>query len=153
MRSRPTRFQFTSDKLIYPLKITQISVKEKTEALFYVQAPLQGRFASRYELSVSVGAHVAGGQRLHARWSARQAVAIGSRPSIHKYRRLLRRDQELGFTFVSGQRPQPEQARSHGHHDGVGAQLTEDDIAVLRGRSALQRRKCRMSMRASRRPT
>src|SRR5258708_25565693 len=35
----PTRFQFSSDKLVYPLKITQISVKDKTEALFYVQAP------------------------------------------------------------------------------------------------------------------
>src|ERR1041384_1869235 len=35
----PTRFQFASDKIVYPLKITQISVKEKTEALFYVQAP------------------------------------------------------------------------------------------------------------------
>src|SRR5947207_3068342 len=35
----PTRFQFTSDKLVYPLKITQISGKDKTEALFYVQAP------------------------------------------------------------------------------------------------------------------
>src|SRR5207302_11101174 len=37
----PTRFQFTSDKLIYPLKITQISVRERTEALFYVQAPFK----------------------------------------------------------------------------------------------------------------
>src|SRR5439155_976148 len=35
----PTRFTFNSDKLIYPLKITQISVKDTTEALFYVQAP------------------------------------------------------------------------------------------------------------------
>src|SRR5262245_42081964 len=35
----PTRFQFASEKLIYPLKITQISVKDKTEALLYVQAP------------------------------------------------------------------------------------------------------------------
>jgi hypothetical protein len=34
----PTRFTFTSDKLVYPLKITQISVKDQTEALFYVQA-------------------------------------------------------------------------------------------------------------------
>src|SRR5436309_2307880 len=33
----PTRFQFASEQLIYPLKITQISVKDKTEALFYVQ--------------------------------------------------------------------------------------------------------------------
>src|SRR5262245_10536826 len=35
----PTRFQFASEKLIYPLKITQLSVKDKTEALFYIQAP------------------------------------------------------------------------------------------------------------------
>jgi hypothetical protein len=35
----PTRFTFASEKCIYPLKITQISVKDKTEALFYVQAP------------------------------------------------------------------------------------------------------------------
>jgi hypothetical protein len=33
----PTRFTFASEKLHYPLKITQISVKDKTEALFYVQ--------------------------------------------------------------------------------------------------------------------
>src|ERR1700726_2751842 len=33
----PTRFTFASEKLVYPLKITQLSVKDKTEALFYVQ--------------------------------------------------------------------------------------------------------------------
>jgi Uncharacterized protein conserved in bacteria (DUF2330) len=33
----PTRFTFASEKLHYPLKITQISVKDRTEALFYVQ--------------------------------------------------------------------------------------------------------------------
>ena len=37
----PTRFTFSSDKLIYPLRITQISVKNTTEALFYVQAPFK----------------------------------------------------------------------------------------------------------------
>jgi hypothetical protein len=35
----PTRFSFSSDELVYPLKITQVSVQDKTEALFYVQAP------------------------------------------------------------------------------------------------------------------
>jgi hypothetical protein len=35
----PTRFTFPSDRPAYPLKITQISVKTQTEALFYVQAP------------------------------------------------------------------------------------------------------------------
>ncbi len=32
----PTRFTFKSEKLVYPLKITQISIKDKTEAQFYV---------------------------------------------------------------------------------------------------------------------
>jgi len=37
----PTRFTFESQDLVYPLKITAISVKKNTEALFYVQAPEQ----------------------------------------------------------------------------------------------------------------
>src|ERR1043166_5246337 len=37
----PTRFKFATEQLVYPLKITQISVREKTEALFYVQAPFK----------------------------------------------------------------------------------------------------------------
>src|SRR5205807_9577988 len=48
----PTRFTFASDKLVYPLKVTQISVKDKTEALFYVQAghkvDLQGDFSYQF---------------------------------------------------------------------------------------------------------
>ncbi len=37
----PTRFAFASEKCIYPLKITQISVKDQTDALFYVQSAKQ----------------------------------------------------------------------------------------------------------------
>lgn len=37
----PTRFTFASTSCVYPLRITQISVKNKTDALFYVQAPEQ----------------------------------------------------------------------------------------------------------------
>ncbi len=37
----PTRFAFSSKSCIYPLRITQISVKDHTDALFYVQAPEQ----------------------------------------------------------------------------------------------------------------
>jgi hypothetical protein len=48
----PTRFTFASDRLVYPLKITQISVKDKTEALFYIQAAhkvdLPGDFSYEY---------------------------------------------------------------------------------------------------------
>ncbi|MCE9584814.1 MAG: DUF2330 domain-containing protein, partial [Planctomycetes bacterium] len=34
----PTRFAFASEQCVYPLKITQLSVKDKTDALFYVQS-------------------------------------------------------------------------------------------------------------------
>jgi hypothetical protein len=48
----PTRFTFNSDTFIYPLKITQISVKKETEALFYVQAAhkydLKGDFSYQF---------------------------------------------------------------------------------------------------------
>lgn len=37
----PTRFTFSSKSLVYPLRITQPSVADKTEAIFYVQAPEQ----------------------------------------------------------------------------------------------------------------
>ncbi len=37
----PTRFTFSSTQCVYPLKITQLSVKDKTDALFYVQAPAE----------------------------------------------------------------------------------------------------------------
>ena len=35
----PTRFTFASKRLVYPLRITQISVPDETEALLYIQAP------------------------------------------------------------------------------------------------------------------
>lgn len=44
----PTRFTFASSSCIYPLKITQISVKDKTDALFYVQAPDQMDLAQEW---------------------------------------------------------------------------------------------------------
>jgi hypothetical protein len=48
----PTRFTFRSERLIYPLRITQISVPDQTEALFYVQAPykvdLPGNLSYQY---------------------------------------------------------------------------------------------------------
>ena len=42
----PTRFAFTypGEKPVYPLRITRISVKDQTEALFYVQAPWKTDF-------------------------------------------------------------------------------------------------------------
>ena len=49
----PTRFTFASDRLIYPLKITQLSVKDSTEALFYVQAPDKMDLPDRFSYQLS----------------------------------------------------------------------------------------------------
>jgi hypothetical protein len=130
----PTRFRFTSDKLIYPLKITQISVREKTEALFYVQAPfkcdLPGDMTYQYTwipmlqgaTGCSGGIPGGGGQWLEA--------FKGQIPQ------LMARAGQLNFRFISGQRPQP---NNKGHIPTTmewARKLTKDDVGVLAGSAA-----------------
>ena len=129
----PTRFQFTSEKLIYPLKITQISVREKTEALFYVQAPykvdLSGDMTYQYmwypmvqgAIGCSGGIPGKGGEWLKAFQPQTPA--------------LMARAQELNFRFVSGQRPQP---NKQGHIPTTmewARKLTKSDVGVLAGKA------------------
>jgi hypothetical protein len=129
----PTRFQFTSEKLVYPLKITQISVREKTEALFYVQAPfkvdLPGDLTYQYTwipmlqgaIGCSGGIPGKGGEWLKAFQPQTPA--------------LLARAGELNFRFVSGQRPQP---NNKGHIPTTmewARKLSKNDINVLNGKA------------------
>src|SRR5207249_2878180 len=99
----PTRFQFASDKLVYPLKITQISVRERTEALFYVQAPfkvdLPGDMTYQYTWMPMLqgalgcsGGIPGGGQQWLDKGGPQQFIA---------------RAQQLDFRFIAGQRPTP----------------------------------------------
>jgi hypothetical protein len=128
----PTRFQFASEKLVYPLKITQISVKDKTEALFYVQAPtkvdLQGDFSYQYTwipmLQAASGCTPGG---LAGRGGEWLKAFEAQTPA------LLRRAQELNFNFVAGQRPQP---NNKGHIPTTmewARKLNATDIKVLTG--------------------
>src|SRR5262249_20153727 len=104
----PTRFQFASEKLIYPVKITQISVKEKTEALFYVQAPgkidLPGDFTYQYQWVPMIQTARGTGTKLRDlpgngnQWLASIQDQVPA---------LKQRSQQLGFVFRSGQRPGP----------------------------------------------
>jgi hypothetical protein len=128
----PTRFQFTSDKLVYPLKITQISVKDKTEALFYVQAPfkvdLQGDMSFQYQwvpmLQAASGCTPGGLPGNGGQWlKAIEQQMPG----------LLKRGQDLGFTFVSGQRPQPNKQGRVATTMEWARKLTEGDVKVLCG--------------------
>src|SRR5207245_699321 len=130
----PTRFQFSSDKLVYPLKITQISVKDKTEALFYVQAPhkvdLKGDMSYQYTwvpmLQAASGCTPGGLPSRCTEWLS----AINNQiPG------LLNKGQELGFRFQPGQRPT---ANAKGHIPTTmewARKLTAQDIDVLNGKA------------------
>src|SRR5207247_5209536 len=94
----PTRLQFASGKLIYPLKITQLAVKDKTEPLFYVQAPtkmdLQGDMSFQHTcvpmLQAATGCTPGGIKGGGDSWLAAIRDQIPG---------LIQRNQELGFNF------------------------------------------------------
>jgi hypothetical protein len=130
----PTRFQFTSEKLVYPLKITQISVKDRTEALLYVQAPykvdLPGDLSYQYTwvpmLQAASGCTPGGLPGRGEQW----LKAFGGQiPG------LLKHAAEIDYRFVAGQRPQP---NKRGHIPTTmewARKLSEQDIKVLSGKA------------------
>jgi hypothetical protein len=127
----PTRFTFTTEKMIYPLKITQISVRERTEALFYVQAPfkvdLPGDLTYQYNwISMLQGAiGCSGGVP-----GKGQDWLDAFKPQTPA---LLARAGELNFRFQARQRPQ---ANNKGHIPTTmewARRLSKDDIKILRG--------------------
>src|SRR5262249_24116761 len=94
----PKRFRFRSDRPVYPLRITQISVKDKTEALFYVQAPfkadLQDDMTYQYQWVPMLQAATKGeATRLPGGGSEWLKEIKAQTPA------LLRRGEELGFRF------------------------------------------------------
>jgi hypothetical protein len=137
----PTRFQFASEQLVYPLKITQISVKEKTEALFYVQAPykvdLPGDLTYQYQWVPMIQ---------NARgWYSKGIFGMNELPGKaddwlnavkDQTPALLQMGQELGFNFVSGQRPQPNKQGRIATTLEWARQLSADDLKVLSGQAA-----------------
>jgi hypothetical protein len=137
----PTRFRFASDDFVYPLKITQISVKDKTEALFYVQCPyktdLPGDDTYQFQwipmLQNAQGWYakgIFGDHDLPGRGDE-WIKSIGPRiPEI------LKRGQELGFNFVSGQRPQPNAQGRIATTLEWSRKIGADDIALLKGNAA-----------------
>jgi hypothetical protein len=134
----PTRFRFASDKLVYPLKITQISIKDKTEALFYVQAPfktdLPGDMTYQYQwlpmLQNAQGWYakgIFGSHDLPGKADDWLKATKDLRPA------LLKRGQDLGFNFVSGQRPEPNKKGQIATTLEWARKLTADDMKLLKG--------------------
>jgi hypothetical protein len=129
----PTRFQFTSTKLVYPLKITQISVREKTEALFYVQAPfktdLPNDMTYQYTWLPMLQGAIGCSGGIPGRGQAWMDEMKAQTPA------LLARARELNFNFVSGQRPLP---NNKGHIPTTmewARKLTKGDVNVLTGKA------------------
>jgi hypothetical protein len=137
----PTRFQFSSEKLVYPLKITQISIKDKTEALFYVQAPykvdLPGELTYQYQwipmLQNAQGWYAKGIFGTHDLPGKADDWIRDIKAEIPK---LLQRGRELGFNFVSGQRPQPNRGGRIATTLEWAKRLTADDIKLLKSETA-----------------
>jgi hypothetical protein len=134
----PTRFQFASEKLIYPLKITQLSVRDKTEALFYVQAPykvdMPGDWTYQYQwvpmLQNAQGWYskgIFGDDDLPGRGSQWLKAIQGQVPA------LLQKGNDLGFNFVSGQRPTPNKKGHIATTLEWARKLTAEDIQLLKG--------------------
>jgi hypothetical protein len=136
----PTRFQFPSDQLVYPLKITQISVKDHTEALFYVQAPykvdLPGDMTYQFQwipmLQNAQGWYAKGIFGTHELPGKADDWLRDAKDHIPA---LLQKGQQLGFTFVSGQRPAPNAQGRIATTLEWARQLTADDVKVLKGQA------------------
>jgi hypothetical protein len=136
----PTRFQFPSDQLVYPLKITQISVKDHTEALFYVQAPykvdLPGDMTYQYQWVPMVqnaqGWYAKGIFGTHELPGKADDWLKDAKDHIPA---LLQKGQQLGFNFVSGQRPTPNAQGRIATTLEWARQLTADDVKVLKGQA------------------
>jgi hypothetical protein len=127
----PMRFQFTSDKLVYPLLMSQVSVKDRADVLFYVQAPFKADLPGdlSYQHAWIPMLQAAGGKAggLPGKGADWLAVAKPHLPA------LLQRGRELGFTFTPGQQPRPNR---QGHTPTTlewAKRLTAHDFEVLRG--------------------
>jgi hypothetical protein len=131
----PTRFSFTSDKLVYPLKITQISVKDKTEALFYVQAPykvdLEGDNSYQHTwlpmLQSARGCTPGGIQGGGEQW-----VDTGAKNLLPL---VLKRNGELGFVFTPGQRPKANAKGITPTTMEWARRLQQEDIDIVTGKA------------------
>jgi hypothetical protein len=134
----PTRFQFTSDKLIYPLKITQLSVRDKTEALFYVQAPTKVDLPADLTYQFQWVPMIQNAQGWYAKGIFGSHELPGQADDWLKAIQdqapgLLQKGQELGFNFVSGQRPQPNKQGRIATTLEWAKRLTAADIKLLKG--------------------
>jgi hypothetical protein len=123
----PTRFTFASDKLIYPLKITQLSVKDKTEALFYVQAPHKVDLPDEFSYEFT----------WVPMWSQATSFAIPDKVTAAE-----RTWQQLVQPRVQEYTQKVQQLRQQKHEPATlewAKKITDDDLSVLEGKKPYNR--------------
>src|SRR5262249_4176906 len=129
----PTKFTFTSEELVYPTRITQVSVKDTTDAVFYVQAPfkvdLPGDMSYQYQWVSSLN-HIVGSM-------GPGELAEANREWMKKIQAntpaLLQKGQDLGFNFQFGQETKPNKQGRHASTLLWAKRITKDDIGILAG--------------------
>jgi hypothetical protein len=136
----PTRFQFASDELVYPLKITQISIKDHTEALFYVQAPYKVDLPDEMTYQYQWVPMVQNAQGWYAKGIFGTHELPGKaddwlRDAKDHIPAVLQRGQQLGFQYTWGQRPMPNAQGRIATTLEWARHLTADDLKVLKGQA------------------
>jgi Uncharacterized protein conserved in bacteria (DUF2330) len=136
----PTRFRFASEKLVYPLKITQLSVKDRTEALFYVQAPFKTDLPGdlTYQFQWLPMLQNAQGWYAKGTFGTKELPGNGDEwLKVTKDRRpaLLKHGGELGYDFVSGKRPEPNKKGHVATTLEWAKKLTAADVRLLKGQA------------------
>jgi hypothetical protein len=134
----PLRFQFSSDQLVYPLKITRHSVRDKLDVTFYVQAPtkvdLTGDLTYQY-LWIPM---LQGAQGMYVRGTFGKHNMPGKgddwlNATDRQSPALLQRAEQLGWEFVRGQQPEPNKQGRTPTIPEWAKRLTADDIRMLKG--------------------
>jgi Uncharacterized protein conserved in bacteria (DUF2330) len=129
----PTRFTFASDKLVYPTRITQVSVKDTTDALFYVQSPfkidLPGDMTYQYQWVSTLKQimDAMGPAELTEANRAWLKKIEGQIPDLQK------QSQQLGFNIQLGQEIKPNQKGRHASTLEWAKKITKEDIQILAG--------------------
>jgi hypothetical protein len=123
----PTRFTFASEKLVYPLKITQISVRDRTEALFYVQTThkvdLPGDFSYQYTFAPM--------------WSQATSFALPEKLTTQEkdwqaHVKPMVDDLSKKAQDIQGKKRQPSSLE-------WAKKITDDDVAVMEGKKPFNR--------------
>ena len=129
----PTRFTFTSEKLVYPTRITQVSVKDTTEALFYVQAPykvdLPGDMTYQYQWVSDLQQiqQTMGPDELteaNRNWLKKIQGSVAG---------LQKQGNDKGFHFQLGQPVQPNKQGQLASSLQWAKRITNEDVQVLAG--------------------